>query len=76
MCPAKFTPLSIHTRPGSVGAYLSPATVEKLRVTMNRMFELAIEWNMAGASPNPVRSVKPNLNSPDGTNVEPDFLSV
>ncbi|WP_404479316.1 tyrosine-type recombinase/integrase [Novosphingobium sp. BL-52-GroH] len=37
---------------------LAPATVEKLRVTMNRMFELAAEWNMAGASPNPVRSVK------------------
>ncbi|KQM13892.1 site-specific integrase [Novosphingobium sp. Leaf2] len=37
---------------------LAPASVEKLRVTLNRMFELAAEWQMPGASPNPVRSVK------------------
>lgn len=37
---------------------LAPATVEKLRVTLNRMFELAAEWHIPGASPNPVRSVK------------------
>lgn len=37
---------------------LAPATVEKIRVTMNRSFELAAEWNIPGASPNPVRTVK------------------
>ncbi|TDW65030.1 site-specific recombinase XerD [Novosphingobium sp. PhB55] len=43
---------------------LAPATVEKIRVTMNRSFELAAEWNMPGASPNPVRSVKrPKFNN-------------
>ena len=37
---------------------LAPATVEKLRVTMSRAFELAAEWNIPGASPNPMRAVK------------------
>lgn len=43
---------------------LAPATVEKIRVTMNRSFELAGQWEMSGASPNPVRSVKrPKFNN-------------
>lgn len=36
---------------------LAPATVEKNRVTLNRSFELAQQWNMPGAERNPVRSV-------------------
>lgn len=43
---------------------LAPATVEKIRVTMNRSFELAAQWELPGASPNPVRSVKrPKFNN-------------
>jgi integrase len=37
---------------------LAPATVEKIRVTMNRSFQLAAEWNMPGSSVNPIRAVK------------------
>ncbi len=36
---------------------LAPATVEKLRVTFGRSFELARQWNMPGAEINPVRAV-------------------
>lgn len=36
---------------------LAPATVEKLRVTMGRSFELARQWNIPGAEINPVRAV-------------------
>ncbi|WP_296720975.1 site-specific integrase [Erythrobacter sp.] len=36
---------------------LAPATVEKLRVTLGRTFELARQWNLPGAEINPVRSV-------------------
>ncbi len=36
---------------------LSPATVEKLRVTLGRSFELARQWNLPGAEINPVRAV-------------------
>jgi integrase len=36
---------------------LAPATVEKLRVTMGRSFELARQWNLPGAEINPVRAV-------------------
>lgn len=34
-----------------------PATVEKMRVVFSRSFELAIRWNMPGATTNPVRGV-------------------
>ena len=36
---------------------LAPATVEKVRVTLNRSFELAIRWNMAGVIKNPVKGI-------------------
>lgn len=36
---------------------LAPATVEKIRVTLNRSFELAIKWQVAGVTVNPVRAV-------------------
>lgn len=36
---------------------LSPATVEKLRVTMNRSFELARQWSLPGSEVNPVKGV-------------------
>lgn len=35
----------------------SPATVEKMRVTLGRSFELARQWNVPGAEINPVRAV-------------------
>ena len=36
---------------------LAPATVEKIRVTFNRSFELALRWNMAGVTKNPVKGI-------------------
>jgi integrase len=36
---------------------LSPATVEKIRVTMHRSFELAARWNIPGGHINPVKGV-------------------
>lgn len=36
---------------------LSPSTIEKIRVTMNRSFELAGKWNLPGGNYNPVRHV-------------------
>ncbi len=36
---------------------LAPATVEKIRITFNRSFELALKWGMAGLKANPVRSI-------------------
>ena len=36
---------------------LAPATVEKVRVTLNRSFELAIRWNIAGVTKNPVKGI-------------------
>ena len=36
---------------------LAPATVEKIRVTFNRSFELAIRWNMPGVIRNPVKGI-------------------
>jgi integrase len=36
---------------------LAPASVEKIRVTFGRSFELARQWGMPGAASNPVRSV-------------------
>lgn len=38
-------------------AGMAPATAEKLRVTLNRSFELAQQWNLPGAERNPVRNV-------------------
>lgn len=36
---------------------LAPATVDKVRVTMNRTFELGARWQVAGAVPNSVHGV-------------------
>ena len=36
---------------------LAPATVEKIRITFNRSFELAQKWSIPGAIVNPVKSV-------------------
>ena len=36
---------------------LAPSTVEKLRVLMNRSYELALQWRLPGAEINPVRAV-------------------
>ncbi|GLI98892.1 site-specific integrase [Sphingobium sp. BS19] len=36
---------------------LAPATVEKIRVILNRSFELAIRWNMPGVTKNPVKGI-------------------
>jgi integrase len=36
---------------------LAPATVEKIRVTFSRSFELAIKWQTPGVKANPVRSI-------------------
>lgn len=54
----EITPQSISLWLAEKRKGLAPATVEKIRVTMNRSFELAAEWNIPGASPNPVRTVK------------------
>lgn len=46
---------------------LAPATVEKIRVTMGKSFELARQWNMAGSDRNPTRGIprKPINNARD-----------
>lgn len=36
---------------------LAPATIEKIRITFNRSFELAQKWGIPGATVNPVKSV-------------------
>lgn len=36
---------------------LAPATVDKIRVTFNRSFELALKWQTPGVTVNPVRAV-------------------
>lgn len=36
---------------------LAPATVEKVRIIFNRSFELALRWNMAGVTKNPVKGI-------------------
>ena len=36
---------------------LAPATVEKLRVTFGRSFELAMQWNIPGVVKNPTRNI-------------------
>lgn len=43
---------------------LSPATIEKIRITFNRSFELAIKWQTAGVKFNPVRGIpRPKFNN-------------
>jgi len=46
---------------------LAPATVEKIRVLLNRSFELALRWNMSGIVKNPVKGIprKPINNARD-----------
>jgi integrase len=46
---------------------LAPATVEKIRVTLNRSFELALRWDMEGVVKNPVKGIprKPINNARD-----------
>ena len=36
---------------------LAPSTVEKIRVTFNRSFELALKWGTKGVTHNPVRGI-------------------
>jgi integrase len=38
-------------------AGLAPATVEKIRVTLSRSFELGARWNLPGAQRNPVKGI-------------------
>lgn len=46
------------------GEGYAPATVEKMRVVFSRSFELAMQWNIAGAETNPVRGVpRPKFNN-------------
>ncbi len=43
---------------------LAPATVEKIRITFNRSFELAIKWQTPGVKHNPVRGIpRPKFNN-------------
>lgn len=43
---------------------LAPATVEKIRVTFNRSFELALRWGTKGVTHNPVRGIpRPKVNN-------------
>lgn len=35
----------------------APSTVEKIRVTFHRSFELATRWNIPGGQPNPIRGI-------------------
>jgi integrase len=37
---------------------LAPATVEKIKATLSRSFELALQWQLAGVTVNPVRGIK------------------
>ena len=39
------------------GKGLAPATVEKIRITFNRSFELALKWGVAGVKANVVRGI-------------------
>jgi integrase len=43
---------------------LAPATVEKVRITFNRSFELALKWQTKGVQHNPVRGIpRPKFNN-------------
>lgn len=45
-------------------AGLAPATVEKIRVTLGRSFELAIAWELPGVTRNPTKGIRrPPLNN-------------
>ena len=35
----------------------APSSVEKMRVTFHRAFELAVSWNIPGGQPNPVKGI-------------------
>jgi integrase len=42
----------------------APATVEKIRITLNRSFELALKWDTPGVVKNPVRHIpRPKYNN-------------
>jgi site-specific recombinase XerD len=46
------------------GEGLAPATVEKIRVTLGRSFELAMAWEMPGVTRNPTKGIRrPPLNN-------------
>ena len=49
----------------------APATVEKIRVTFNRSFELALRWGTPGVKMNPVRGIP----RPKFSNARDRFLS-
>ena len=49
----------------------APATVEKIRVTFNRSFELALRWQTPGVTLNPVRGIE----RPKIANARDRFLS-
>ncbi|QBM74390.1 site-specific integrase [Sphingomonas sp. AAP5] len=51
---------------------LAPATVEKIRVTFGRSFELALRWDVPGVVKNPVRGIK----RPPINNARERFLTV
>jgi len=38
-------------------AGLAPATVEKIRIVLNRSFELALRWKMPGIASNPIKGI-------------------
>lgn len=43
---------------------LAPSTVEKIRITFNRSFELALKWQTKGVAHNPVRGIpRPKFSS-------------
>lgn len=49
----------------------APATVEKIRITFNRSFELALKWGTPGVKVNPVRGIP----RPKFSNARDRFLS-
>ena len=49
----------------------APATVEKIRITLGRSFELARQWQMSGAEINPVKGIS----RPKFSNARQRFLS-
>ncbi len=60
-----------HWLAAKTGEGLSLATVEKLRVTLGRSFELALQWDVAGVTRNPTRNIK----RPPINNARERFLS-
>ncbi len=52
---------------------LAPATIEKLRVTLGRSFELAISWDIPGVTRNPTKGIpRPPLNNSRDRFLSPD----